>query len=67
VIQPWPRVATQSSILTLVTIGLTLKGTLRRRAYTVERFREMAEAPGSTGCEMSRESIGFTAWLGSLS
>ncbi len=49
--------------ITSLMIGRTLKGMLRRRAYTVERFRGMAEAAGFTGCEMSRESIGFTAWL----
>lgn len=49
--------------LTSMMIGRTLKGMLRRRAYTADQFREMAEAAGFAGCEIRRDSIGFAAWL----
>lgn len=49
--------------LTSLLVGRTLKGMLRRRAYTVEQFRSMAVAAGFAGCEISRETIGFAAWL----
>jgi hypothetical protein len=44
-------------------VGRTLKGMLRRRAYTADRFRAMAAAAGFAGCEITSESIGFAAWL----
>jgi ubiquinone/menaquinone biosynthesis C-methylase UbiE len=49
--------------LTSMIVGRTLKGMLRRRAYTIQQFRGMAEAAGFAGIEISRESIGFAAWL----
>jgi hypothetical protein len=47
--------------LTSMVIGRTLKGMLRRRAYTAEQFRGMADAAGFAGCDISRASIGFEA------
>jgi ubiquinone/menaquinone biosynthesis C-methylase UbiE len=49
--------------LTSMMIGRTLKGMLRRRAYTADQFRGMADAAGFAGCDITRASIGFEAWI----
>lgn len=49
--------------LTSLIVGRTLKGMLRRRAYTADQFGGMATAAGFPGCEISSESVAFNAWL----